>query len=60
MGKQIAIDKLRQYKEYKKELEYKMRVAMDLRFKSEVVKIENDIQWCKEIIDLINDIDCQK
>ena len=60
MEKQIAIDKLRQYKEYKKELEYKMRVAMDLRFKSEVVKIENDIQWCKEIIDLINDIDCQK
>ena len=60
MAKQIVIDKLREYKEYKKELECKMRVAIYLRFKSEVTKLENDIQWCKEIIELINDIDSEK
>ena len=60
MAKQIVIDKLKEYKEYKKELEYRIRVAMDLRFKSEAAKLENDIQWCKEIIELINDIDSEK
>lgn len=60
MAKQIVIDKLKEYKEYKKELEYKMKVAMHLRFKSGVAKLENDIQWCKEIIELINDIDSEK
>ena len=60
MAKQIVIDKLKEYKDYKKELEYKMSVAMNLRFKREVAKLENDIQWCKEIIELINDIDSEK
>ncbi len=60
MSKQIVIDKLKEYKEYKKELQYKMKVAMNLQFKSEVAKLENDIQWCKEIIELINDIDSEK
>jgi hypothetical protein len=60
MAKQIVIDKLKEYKEYKKQLQYKMKVAMDLRFKSEVAKLENDIQWCTEVIELINDIDSEK
>ena len=54
------IDKLKEYKEYKNLLHYKMKVAMDLRFKTEVAKLENEIQWCKEIIELINDIDSEK
>ena len=60
MAKQIVIDKLKEYKEYKKILQYKMKVAIDLRFKSEVAKLENDIRWCKEIIELINNIDSEK
>ena len=60
MAKQIVVDRLRMYKEYKKELEYKCQVARSLTFDSEVLSIKNDIRWCKEIIDLLNDINSEK
>lgn len=45
--------------EYKRELiilEYKLTVATSLIFESEVLKIQNDIVWIKEIIDCLNKI----
>jgi len=60
MSKQIIVDKLNSYKDYKKELEYKKTVALSLNFETEVLRLKHDIVWCKKIIDLINEIDEEK
>ncbi len=60
MAKQIVIDKLKEYKEYKKELGFKKTTALNLGFNTEVEKLNNDIAWVNEIIELINDIDSSK
>ena len=60
MAKQIVVDRLRTYREYKKELFYKSEVARSLGFDAEVLLIKNDIKWCKEVIDLLNDINSEK
>ena len=60
MAKQIVIDKLKEYKKYKKELRFKKQTALNLGFNTEVEKINSDIGWVNEIIELINDIDSAK
>ena len=60
MTKQIVIDRLKSYNELKQELTFKLKIAISLNFHEESTKIESDIQWCEEIIELINDIDSEK
>jgi hypothetical protein len=60
MTKQIVIDKLREYKDLKKEIRHQRNTALQLNFKTEAVKLDNDINWVNEIIELINDIDSEK
>jgi len=60
MAKQIVIDKLKENKEYNKELRFKKTTALNLGFNTEVEKLNNDIAWVNEIIELINDIDSSK
>ena len=60
MPKQITIDKIKEYREFKNTLRNDRNTAMKLGFKAQVVVIENDIKWVEEIIALINEIEDEK
>ncbi len=60
MPKQITIDKIKEYREFKTSIRHDMNVALKRGFKTQASIIENDIKWLNEIIALINEIEGEK
>ena len=53
---ELIKQKKKQYREFRRQLGHESTTAKRLGFDTEVQKIENDIKWAMEIIDLLEEV----
>lgn len=60
MAKQIVVDKINEYSDFRKELRQSETVALRLGFDIQAELCKRDIAWCSEVLDLLNSIKEEK